>query len=1020
MKPRRLEMHAFGPFADREIIDFDKLGNSAFFLIHGDTGAGKSTILDAMTYALYGETSGDERDGEQMRSQYAKADSETLVEFDFDLAGKTYSVIRRPGFYRPKIRGEGGDVKISSKAEVYLVEEGKKALIDSGVSKVDAFIVKILGFSAAQFRQVVVLPQGKFDRLLKAGSDERQVILAQLFATERYKKIEELLKNKANLIKQSLAETTKDKEKLLERIGVASPEAVSALLDDLRERLEKMEQEQVRLEAMARSALEDLNAGKLADGKLAELSLATQSLKQLMDAQAEYAQKKNELDAARKAAGIEEVLRNREARKVEARAAELTFETTKLAQESAVAAMASAERALQNEEARAGEREVAERGKRELESMVEKVEGLQNAIREKNVAQNTYQSARADVEKFKTAVDDGGRWLDKARAELDAVKQKAGEVGALGPRLETAKARLRDRRQLDTSVKLLGELEGQLTGAQRQHITGEQAVELARKGLDSLDRAWRLGQAVVLAKVLDDGQACPVCGSTHHPVLASADLLERDVPSMAEIDSARKKVDESTALSTKYASLCAVLSERLENDRRLIESQRGDLGDYADIAISQIEVDVSALELALAEAVKAESALPAIEKTVSVAESAEESAKKALETAKTAESEAQANLHAKIELVGERGAAVPEALRQDGALAQALNGATKVVETMQKSLRTAQDSSSLAAQALAAARSSFEAAIRMQANALASAESASQEFEERLKIAGFIDENYMLSVRRSSSEISALDGDIRRYDAGMASARDRLERASVLADGVERADLEQLKATADEAGLRRADHAGLTGEHKSLVKAKKELAYELDKLLKSVAEVEKQHSIIGKLHSVASGSNTAKVTFERYVLGALLDDVLVAASGRLLEMSQKRYELRRAADVKDGRKASGLDLEVLDGYTGQARRVATLSGGEGFMASLSLALGLVDVVQAQAGGIKLDTIFVDEGFGSLDPESLRHAIDTLRMLQQNQRLVGIISHVPELKEQIDVRLEVNKAREGSTTRFVLP
>ncbi|MFC1836394.1 SbcC/MukB-like Walker B domain-containing protein, partial [Thermodesulfobacteriota bacterium] len=388
--------------------------------------------------------------------------------------------------------------------------------------------------------------------------------------------------------------------------------------------------------------------------------------------------------------------------------------------------------------------------------------------------------------------------------------------------------------------------------------------------------------------------------------------------------------------------------------------------------------------------------------------------------AEEAQREAGSKLDAARAVVADRADGIPEEFRDMKTLDRSLKRVGREIKALDDALEEARSRLTNAGEELSGTRSGLKAAQDREAEASHRALAQRDEFKERLAREDFPDQQSFMRAKMTKDALEKLERDTQDFEGKLEAARDRVKRGSVALENLELPDMESLQAVADTAeeqfqqAIRR--EAGLTERLEQLTASLKfygTVSTELEAL-------EAEYAVVGRIAQVAGGTNSKGITFQRFVLGALLDDVLIAASERLKRVSEGRYSLQRPEARKDLRKAGGLDLEVLDAHTGKPRSAGTLSGGEGFLASLSLALGLADVVQWYSGGIRLDTIFVDEGFGSLDPETLDLAYKALVDLQRSGRMVGIISHVPELKEQISLRLEVTPGRHGSTAEFVLP
>jgi DNA repair protein SbcC/Rad50 len=871
MRPLRVVMQAFGPYAGEQTLDFAELRGASFFLITGPTGSGKTTVLDAMSFALYGVTSGGPeseggRSGAAMRSDHADPDLLTRVTFDFALGGERFRIVREPEQDRPKLKGDGV-TKHNQTAALWRLRDGLGGLeesggpLETGWTKVSVKSEELLGFRSEQFRQVVMLPQGRFQKLLEADSKEREQILRALFDTGHYAAMELALKDAAKGLRDAAARLAAQRAEALRQAETESAE-------DLAERRARLalgaaeaadhagEAETARDEAQRR-----LQNGRDAGARLDELAAAEATAAAVAGREALVAATRAELDAAEQASTVSEAAsRVATARRVaaERRAVSEACEAV-LLRRSEAAAQATA--ALQAVEATGADRDAAADEVRRLRELVGVTTDLATA------------GAAAD------------------EAEATATTARAAAAAA------------------------------------------EAAWTAARARAAAADAAWRETQAGRLAEGLRAGEPCPVCGSTDHP---SPALLPDETPGQDEVEALRGAADAASAAR-----------------------------DGATKRLAAAEASYAAAAARLAER----------------------------EKAAPAEFTDPAALDAAIEAAAAKSRDLIAAHRRAQAAAQ----------------ETATAAATAATSAATAADELYKAdqEVGLACDALA----------ERLAAASFSDEDTWIAACREPHEIERLRREIAAHADQVARTAERLRLARAAAEDVAVPDLGDLEAAAAAAAEAALSARTAAVELSAAADTASRQLERLDELDREAQDVHARYEVTGRLADVANGDNPRHLSFQRYVLGAFLDDVLVAASQRLHLMTKGRYRLERTERRFGGKAAAGLNLEVYDAWTGVARPVATLSGGETFMAALSLALGLAEVVQAHAGGIHLETVFVDEGFGSLDDESLDLAVSALMGLGEDGRLVGIISHVGELRERVDARLEVTADKTGSRARF---
>ncbi len=1025
MRPLRLKLQAFGPFAASEEIDFSRLGERAFFLIHGPTGAGKTTLLDAICFALYGDTSGGERSAQDMRSANADPGLRTEVTFEFSLAGQRYLATRSPAQERPKLRGEG-TVKETPKAQLDAMGEGGWTSKASQPNKVDDYVRNLLGFDSSQFRQVIVLPQGRFRELLTADSKSRQAILERLFRTELYRRVEDLLKGQAAGIRQQAERLHIEQAALLQQYQLESVDALREQAAALQARLDALRQR----DGAARTALElaalASRQGEHAEARLREQRETEAAHAALLAQRHEVEAQRLRLQAARRAAQVEPFEQHLGQAGQEHQQAQQALATASARANACAMASAAAATALETEVARAGERQLAQKHVAELEAMLPQAQRL-GALQQdlQHAASQQAQKAAAHAGAVQ-AQQQASVALRQAEASLAQAQE--GARGLEMFQLQQA-GLAQQAATLDKYAATLAQWEQARHQAQADQRAAQQTATRQAQGalqLRETELAWRAGQAARLAEGLRDGDACPVCGSAAHPHLALHVEAPVSDEALEHAREAARLADQAAqgAASRAQAALLAVVhrQEQLDELRAAVGAAEMPPGAAQDPA---------AAKLRLAEAIQA---LRTQQQAAGLAASqcqplaAElERQRGALATAETAIRAADAaaqdagQRHARLQ--GEWQAAcaqVPPDRREPERLARALAQARQDLAAREAALAAAQGADKRAGADLAAAQAAQAAAQASLAGHAQREQQAGAVFASALEQAGFATRESYAEARLPGAQAGQLEALVNRFDLDLAAATDRRERAALAARDLAAPDLPALRqAQADAAAALEAlvaQQADLHRSRENLLQCQQRL----DALAAEGAEIERSYAVLGRLAEVANGNNPRRITFQRFVLATLLDEVLEAASLRLMRMSRSRYELQRVRQQGDLRSAGGLDLEVFDHDTGMARPANTLSGGEGFLASLSLALGLADVVQSRAGGIQLDTLFVDEGFGTLDPESLDFAIRTLIDLQQAGRLVGIISHVAELRERIDVRLEIRPGVGGSRAALQLP
>jgi exonuclease SbcC len=1021
VRPIKLTVRAFGPYAAEQVFDFAHLNGRSFFLIHGPTGAGKTSVLDAICFALYGQASGS-RAPREMRSDHAEPATFTEVVFDFTIGAERYRVKRWPEQERPAKRSKElklvlaqQDATIWCRTDTTGDDEEGPVLAD-GWRETNEQIERLMGFRCEQFRQVVMLPQGKFQELLVAKSDARQAILETLFQVEAYGRIEYALKDSAAGLRQQRERAQQRRAEVLQGLGVPGVAELDQQRTAIEAEITTLRAAAAPLREARRVAQANLASGRQTAQKLVDHDRAKADLR-VREARAEEFAKKQETHArACKAATLAELETVVLQRKREATEAETKRATAERAAKDATTARERADAVFGVETAKQPQREEAEAVVRKLADLAARVCELDAAWKASFASTAAHKKLVEHRDATERSLKSLREQLAGAAARLKTYEEREQRKTTLAEQLKSTAASIQHRGKLEDVQLNFANAEKGLRAAEARAERAAQLQKLNKKALDESQSAWDRGQAALLAHHLVDGEPCPVCGSASHPAPAASDGR---LPSQAHLEAARRALDEvDKALSIEQADV----AER-QAQVAAFRAAREQLQEVLGLAIGMDLPTLRGREKSLQDALLAaeQAGLEATNEKRNLARLTLDEAALAvkLTDAETVLQAAAARMHADKATAEALQQGVPETLRSAERLAVEQSAATARHKLLTELFAAAQRSAQDAAVAHARAAEVLRAATDAQRAAKEAHESQRSTLQQRALDAGFADATAYKAAKLTESQITALDEEIRAYHVGIGAARVRLDETAAAARDLVAPDLpamESAAASAEKAVEENVAHERVLAA--KLAQLDTTLA-RLRDLEAELAALDARHAVIGQIANVANGRNPYNMTFQRYVLGVFLDEVLYAASQRLRIMSRGRFLLRRVREAAGGRSAGGLDLEVEDTYTSTARPVSTLSGGESFLASLALALGLADVVQGYAGGIRLETIFVDEGFGTLDPEALDLAIRALRDLQQGGRLVGIISHVTELKEWIDARLEITRDRRGSSARFVV-
>ncbi|BCV49990.1 AAA family ATPase [Shewanella algae] len=1050
MRPLILEMRAFGPFADCQRIDFTELGDKPLFLINGPTGAGKTTILDAICFALYGKTTGNEREGSQMRCDNADDGLLTEVYFSFELGQKRYSIRRCPEQQRAKSRGDGFTLQKSEAELKRLLPDGtEELLVASKVTDANACIEELTGLDVDQFRQVMVLPQGKFRELLLADSKEREKIFSQLFQTHIYRRIEERLKQQALEIKAKARDLQSRRAGILETAGVESLEQLTAEIAALTPSLtEATSNKQKASDALTQSA-KTLDNAKALTAEFERIKLLQTQLDALEQRRAEIELHQQTLEKARKAEKLLPSLKELQFRQQE-------WQQAKAKEADYARQLQSAEQRLkQATDDKATLAELDEHGNR-LRRELEQLDKLQPAINELKQLTEEHELGLVEFGRLERAEQQSRTELEQWQQQQQKLKSEANELfssaerqGPLHQALAALNTRLEKTEQLGHIKQKWQQAQAGLQQAEAHGHQCKAERQSAETEHQRLQLAWHTGQAAILAAKLQPGQPCPVCGGLEHPAPAE---MAQDIPGETELNRARDAEQQATArheaARSDYRNIKRQTEElQLELQRLSAELQACAAADVmADVktdatidaamdadsyakADLTMEIDrlVSRRRQLLNELQQAEAAQTRLNNCRQQLQQAEQQVEQRLKHRETQLQQLQ-QLREQLSLAGARKdaalAALPNeyhSLAAEAALELMARQLEQKQSEWQQLKQQQQDINQQYTEAVSQHKALMQAlASSREDNARAEqfAIKAQQTLDDALKQSGFAGRQALEQAQLDEAQMQALAEKIEAWRTQRSEQQALLKAMDERLAGQSLPELGQLESLWQQQQQQLAEAEDAWQTLNNRMQSLKGTEAQLNKEALAAQALEQEYALIGTLSDVANGNSHSKVSLQRFVLSVLLDDVLLEASRRLALMSKGRYRLLRKEDRAKGNKASGLELEVEDAYSSKVRPVATLSGGESFMAALSLALGLSDVVQAYAGGIKLDTLFIDEGFGSLDQDSLELAVRTLMDLQSSGRMIGVISHVSEMKEQISCRIDINKHALGSSIRLV--
>lgn len=915
MKPIELEISGWGPYKQVEKLQFDKLWDRGLFLVTGPTGAGKTTIFDAICFALYGSLSGQMREKNSVRSDFADSSTKTYVKLKMEHKGKVYEIYRNPEYLRPKKRKSGGEDFTKERENAVLMLPDGNCL--EGAKEVTGKMQEILALDYTQFKQISMIAQGEFAKLLTETPAEKIKIFRKLFGTTVVEQFAQHLRTKSN--------------KLLKEV------------QEYRHRMDedvKLFQEE-REEWQALAGNPDRNYD-MVFSYLETLLIEYKELKKASDKAFEKAEKEEQKLSAKKA----EMQRAREA-----------AEKRKSKEELLLARLAQKELFTEKEK----EAEQIRRAQLVEPFFIR----LKNGKEQAEKLEQTKENLRKERERLKEQMREN-RFFYENREALSALLSLKKERNVQEEKLQKEAERLKTVQAEQESLKAA-------------YLRAENSTKECRERLEQAETAYRRSAIGIAAKLLQAGKPCPVCGSLEHPCPAETGEAAVDETVLKEL---------REAYEAEHGNMLGVHEKAVQKQAELTAAE------------AEVEKGKEALESLREEEAKQREKITGEQEDKAVGYQAGITRKEAKHHTKTAAGEA----------------AEEAGFREDGIRTQEL------LEEKIASYRNAE--------VLLKDKEAEEARVSLELTQVSEKVTGlTDAYKQAILENGLEEETNFLSHRERQGEAEKLLEECRTYQEEIKSLTDLVkhlkeeEEAYRIQNGsIAQENADDENSLEEKLNFYKEEKKRLTKEREKAVQRISEIKKTIQALKEkqeSSARLEKEYGIVKDLDNLVSGNNTKRLVFEQFVLAAYFEQVLEAANVRFEKMTAGRYTMFRSTEVTDGRSKDNMEICVMDYYTGKARPVKTLSGGETFKASLALALGLSDVVGRTNGGIRVDTLFIDEGFGALDSESLEQACEALTSLVEKDRLIGIISHVAELRERIDDQIVVHKTSSGSRIENVL-
>ena len=1038
MRPIKLTISAFGPYASKQVIDFEELKGRNIFVISGKTGAGKTTIFDAISYALYGEASGESRETDSLRSHFADDNTETYVELEFELRGEKYTVNRVPKQKKKKARGEGYTEK-SADATLTL-PDGK---VITKVKNVTDKIIEILGITREQFKQIVMLAQGEFKKLLLADSVEREGIFRKIFNTYDFEKIQAELKDKAANLSKNRTKSKHEMEINLKNIkgehDIVIDEYVDfpLVIEKLKDLLERdnniyktLNEEGKEVDNKLQVKNQEKAIIETNNNLLKEKEIITKALEELLSKEDEY---KN------KAKAIIDGKNAKEVKYIEDKLIETTKKLTKREEDynlslknidSLKLKQEEANKLLQIEESKECDRE-------KLSVEINNLNKLEEKIIELDSLNNKVMHLKQSAENSKLQIINNKKETEELKKSKEEKELQLKDIATL----ETKKVELEsDIKAKNKTLDEVRELFKVIRSFQNTYIEHnnkakeykefEVEYKKVKENYEKMDDLYKKEQAGILASKLQENEPCPVCGSTNHPNKAT--IKENlKIPTKEELKVAKEnldklekenleKINNLTTLNSNKTTYLEQVNNHLSMLSATLNIDKTFNSETAKVVKNlgtELKSVIDKLKDELLKVIDKISLKEKIEKELNLITTTINEREQSLIKLEECEKNYTTELTQNITKIDEYKKEIPENITDLKTLNNLIEVKTKELNISKEKLAKLRLENENLAKKLEGENSTSKEINKSIEELKLEIANNKANFNEAIKEQGFDNIQTYEDAKLQISMVESLEKEVENYNSELKLTKAKQEDIINKTKDIVFMDITTIDEEIRSIQNNKKELESKLRELHAIIVGNKTILKNVENLNIEFKEIEEEYKVVGELADLANGKKAPYISFERYILASYFEDIIEAANIRLEKMTGDRFSLIRKTSKSKGAGQKGLELEIYDNYTDSSRDVSSLSGGESFKASLSLALGLSDIVQSNAGGVSLDTMFVDEGFGTLDPQSLDNAIDSLLELQRGGRLVGIISHVEELKDRIDAKLEVTSTSKGSKVEF---
>ena len=1038
MRPIKLTISAFGPYASKQVIDFEELKGRNIFVISGKTGAGKTTIFDAISYALYGEASGESRETDSLRSHFADDNTETYVELEFELRGEKYTVNRVPKQKKKKARGEGYTEK-SADATLTL-PDGK---VITKVKNVTDKIIEILGITREQFKQIVMLAQGEFKKLLLADSVEREGIFRKIFNTYDFEKIQAELKDKAANLSKNRTKSKHEMEINLKNIkgehDIVIDEYVDfpLVIEKLKDLLERdnniyktLNEEGKEVDNKLQVKNQEKAIIETNNNLIKEKEIIAKALEELLSKEDEYKNKSKTIIDGKNAKEVKyiedkliETTKKLTKREEDYNLSLKNIDSLKLKQE-------EANKLLQIEESKECDRE-------KLSVEINNLNKLEEKIIELDSLNNKVMHLKQSAENSKLQIINNKKETEELKKSKEEKELQLKDIATL----ETKKVELEsDIKAKNKTLDEVRELFKVIRSFQNTYIEHnnkakeykefEVEYKKVKENYEKMDDLYKKEQAGILASKLQENEPCPVCGSTNHPNKAT--IKENlKIPTKEELKVAKEnldklekenleKINNLTTLNSNKTTYLEQVNNHLSMLSATLNIDKTFNSETAKVVKNlgtELKSVIDKLKDELLKVIDKISLKEKIEKELNLITTTINEREQSLIKLEECEKNYTTELTQNITKIDEYKKEIPENITNVKTLNNLIEVKTKELNISKEKLAKLRLENENLAKKLEGENSTSKEINKSIEELKLEIANNKANFNEAIKEQGFDNIQTYEDAKLQISMVESLEKEVENYNSELKLTKAKQEDIINKTKDIVFMDITTIDEEIRSIQNNKKELESKLRELHAIIVGNKTILKNVENLNIEFKEIEEEYKVVGELADLANGKKAPYISFERYILASYFEDIIEAANIRLEKMTGDRFSLIRKTSKSKGAGQKGLELEIYDNYTDSSRDVSSLSGGESFKASLSLALGLSDIVQSNAGGVSLDTMFVDEGFGTLDPQSLDNAIDSLLELQRGGRLVGIISHVEELKERIDAKLEVTSTSKGSKVEF---